>query len=100
MKDTITQFQFCDWFQQNRPNNFSYEGSKALFHYLEDLENDIGEEIDFDPIALCCEYDEYDNLKECLEAYSILNLKTIEDLRDHTQVIEVDGLDSIIIQAF
>ena len=100
MQNTITQFQFCDWFQQNRPNNFSYEGSKALFHYLEDLEDSIGEKIEFDPIALCCEYDEYDNLKECLEAYSNLKLKTIDDLRDHTHVIEVDGLDSIIIQAF
>ena len=100
MKDTITQFQFCDWFQQNRPNNFTYEGSKALFHYLEDLEDSMGEEINFDPIALCCEYDEYDNLKECLKAYSNLGLKTIDDLRDYTQVIEVDGLDSIIIQAF
>ena len=100
MQNTITQFQFCDWFQQNRPNNFTYEGSKALFHYLEDLEDSIGEEIDFDPIALCCEYDEYDSLKECLEAYSNLGLKTIDDLRDHTHVIDVDGLDSIIIQAF
>ena len=99
MKDTITQFQFCDWFQQNRPNNFTYEGSKALFHYLEDLEDSIGEEINFDPIALCCEYDEYDNLKECLSAYSNLGLKTIEDLRDHTQVIDVDS-ERLIIQAF
>ena len=100
MKDTITQFQFCDWFQQNRPNNFSYEGSKALFHYLEDLEDDIGEEINFDPIVLCCEYNEYESLKECLTEYGNLELKTIEDLRDHTTVIEVDGLDSIIIRAF
>ena len=100
MQNTITQFQFCDWFQQNRPNNFSYEGSKALFHYLEDLEDSIGEKIEFDPIALCCEYNEYDNLKECLTEYDNLELKTIDDLRDHTTVIEVDGLDSIIIQAF
>tara|TARA_R100001460_G_scaffold315_3_gene1617 strand:- start:834 stop:1136 length:303 start_codon:yes stop_codon:yes gene_type:complete len=100
MKDTITQFQFCDWFQQNRPNNFTYEGSKALFDYLEDLEDSMGEEINFDPIALCCEYDEYNNLKECLVAYSNLNLKTIDDLRDHTTVIEVDNCDKIIIQAF
>ena len=100
MKDTITQFQFCDWFQQNRPNNFSYEGSKALFNYLEDLEDDIGEEINFDPIVLCCEYHEYESLKECLTEYDNLELKTIDDLRDHTHVIEVDGLDSIIIQAF
>ena len=100
MIDTITEYQFTDWFMKHRPDNFSYEGTKALFDYLEDLEDSIGEKIEFDPIALCCEYNEYDNLKECLTEYDNLELKTIDDLRDHTTVIEVDGLDSIIIRAF
>ena len=63
MIDTITEYQFTDWFMKHRPDNFSYEGTKALFDYLEDLEDSIGEKIEFDPIALCCEYNEYDNLK-------------------------------------
>ena len=100
MKDTITEYQFTDWFQKHRPNNFSYGGTKALFDYLEELELDLGEEIEFDPIAFCCEYNEYDNLKECLKAYDNLEIETIDDLRDHTTVIEVEGSDSIIIQAF
>tara|TARA_R100001594_G_scaffold146691_1_gene198446 strand:+ start:1066 stop:1368 length:303 start_codon:yes stop_codon:yes gene_type:complete len=100
MKDTITEYQFTDWFQKHRPNNFSYDGTKALFDYLEELELDLGEEIEFDPIAFCCEYNEYDNLKECLKAYDNLEIETIDDLRDHTTVIEVEGSDSIIIQAF
>jgi hypothetical protein len=97
MIDTITKSQFSD---EMVKHGFSYKGSKALFNYLEQLEDDCNIKIEFDPIALRCDYDEYDNLKECLEAYSNLKLKTIDDLRDHTHVIEVDGLDSIIIQAF
>ena len=100
MKDTITEYQFTDWFQKHRPNNFSYDGTKALFDYLEELELDLGEEIEFDPIAFCCAYTEYDNLKECLKEYDNLEIETIDDLRDHTTVIEVKGSDSIIIQAF
>jgi len=97
MIDTITKSQFSD---EMVKHGFSYKGSKALFNYLEQLEDDCDIKIEFDPIALCCEYNEYDNLKECLTEYDNLELKTIDDLRDHTQVIEVDGLDSIIIQAF
>ena len=97
MIDTITEYQFQD---EMVKHGFSYDGSTALFNYLEQLEEDCNIKIEFDPVALRCDYTEYDNLKQCLTAYSNLDLKTIEDLRDHTQVIEVDGLDSIIIQAF
>ena len=62
MYDTVNFNQFNDWFEKQRPDNFSYEGRKALFDYLEDLEDDMGEKMEFDPIAFCCEYSEYDNL--------------------------------------
>ncbi len=100
MIDTITEYQFTDWFMKHRPDNYSYEGTKALFDYLEDLEDGLDNQNEFDPIAICCEYYEYDNLQECLKEYDNLELKTIDDLRDHTQVIEVENTDKIIIQAF
>jgi len=100
MIDTITEDQFTEWFKKHRPDNYSYEGTKALFDYLEDLEDGLETQIKFDPIAICCEYNEYDNLQECLKEYDNLELKTIDDLRDHTQVIEVKNSDKIIIAAF
>ena len=51
-------------------NNFTYEGKRALFDYLENLEEDTGTEIELDTIALCCEYSEYSNLKEIIEKIS------------------------------
>ena len=97
MIDTITKYQFSD---EMVKHGFSYKGSKALFDYLEQLEEDCDTKIEFDPVALRCDYDEYDNLKECLTAYDNLELKSIEDLNEHTTVIEVDNSDKIIIQAF
>ena len=97
MIDTITEYQFRD---EMVKHGFSYDGSTALFNYLEQLEDDCNIKIEFDPVALRCDYDEYDNLKKCLTAYDNLQLKTIDDLREHTTVIEVEGSDSIIIQAF
>ena len=98
MQGTIEQHQFVDWFQKHRPDNFTYKGSIALFEYLEQLEWDIGEEMEFDPIAFCCEYSEYATIAECLEQYD--NIESIEELRDNTSVIEVEGTNAIIIQNF
>ena len=50
-----------------RYENFGYEALYALFNYLEDLEQDIGEEIELDVVALCCEYR---NIEDDEEEYS------------------------------
>ena len=63
MIKTLTRNQFIDAFKQSdRKNQFSYEGLVSLFEYLEEYEDSTGETIEFDMIALCCEYAEYDNL--------------------------------------
>ena len=60
MKTTVSIYDFRREFEQCRPNNFSYEGLAVLFDYLEQLEQDTGEEIELDVITLCCEYTEQD----------------------------------------
>ena len=71
MKQTINQSQFIDGFREaNRENQFSYNGKVALYDYLTQLEEDIGEDIEFDVIALCCEYNEYESIEEFLKDYS------------------------------
>ena len=106
MIDTVTEHTFIDT-MATKNNGFSYEGSKALFNYLEQLEEDTGTQIEFDPIALRCEYTEYKNFEELQEDYQ--DIKTLEDLQDHTQVImfnktieytELEELNSFIIQNF
>ena len=98
MIQQVSVYDFRDRFlsSDTYKNNFSYEGLTALFDYLEQLEEDTGEPIEFDMIALCCEYSEYKNLKEIKENYH--NIKSMQDLEDNTQVIKFDG--GIIIQDF
>ena len=81
-------------------NNFSYEGLNSLFDYFEQLEEEMENEIDFDPIAICCEYSEYENLNEIKENYSSVEINNIDDLRYHTSVIEIENTDRLIIQDF
>ena len=89
---TLTEHDFIDLtnkFSQHK-NNFSYEGKKALFQYLNEFETDTGNRIEFDYIALCVDYSEYDNLDEVFEVYdlSILKALTLTELKEHTEVIE------------
>lgn len=84
--------------------SFSYDASVALFEYIEEYEQDCGIELDFDPVALRCDFDEYESMKEIAENY--WDLKDIEDeedkidwLRDRTTVIEFNG-GSFLITPF
>tara|TARA_R100001443_G_scaffold115470_1_gene133308 strand:+ start:506 stop:943 length:438 start_codon:yes stop_codon:yes gene_type:complete len=53
-----------------RGNQFSWAGFKALFEYLEDVSEDMGEDLNIDVIGLCCEWSEYDDLADLIEEFS------------------------------
>ena len=96
---TINEYDFIKEFHKmGRGNNFSTSGLIALYEYLEMLGDDLGQEIELDVIALCCEYAEYDNLEEFQADYGD-EYETIEDIQNSTTVIMIDD-DSFIIRQF
>ena len=103
MKQTISIYDFQRGFEEaNRAKQFSAEGLKNLFEWLEDYEVDTGEEIEFDVIALCCDYTEFDNLQDFKDAYGD-EFQTANDIREVTQLIYFDygNLDrGFIVQNF
>jgi hypothetical protein len=72
MKQTINQSSFIDAFMQSdsRKEQFSYEALCAMFEYIEDYEQDSGEELELDIIALCCEWSESE-VKDVANDYNI-----------------------------
>jgi len=99
MITTTVQFgDFYEWTQKsdNYNNNFTYEGAKALFNYLEEYSEEVENTLEFDPIAWCCEFSEYKNLKELQDNYQ--DIKTLEELQEKTTVIQFDG--GLIISEF
>jgi hypothetical protein len=58
MKTTVYFSEFCDQFRTIRPDNFSYQGLRIIFDYLEDYEQSAGDELEMDVIAICCDYSE------------------------------------------
>ena len=98
MKQTVYLEDFRRAFQSTRPNNFSHQGLIALYDYFQNLEDDIGEELDLDVIAVCCDYSEYKNFQELKSNY--LDVKTLEELSEKTSVIPVENTKGFIIQNY
>lgn len=95
-------YDFSRWFEQNRPNNFSRAGLRSLFDYFEEFEEDTGQEWEFDGIALCCDFTEYDDLDEFKANYTCEEFQDIKDwegINDHTIVIPICE-KSFLIQNF
>lgn len=44
--------------------SWTYQGAKSLVEYLEDLEKDLGEEIEMDVTAIRCDYHEYESAED------------------------------------
>ena len=113
MYDTINFNAFNNWFEQSDQykNNFSYEAREALFDYLDELDgavtteavNDLNDSclgIKFDPIAICCEYSEYENIKEFWNDYKKWDYLTMEEIENTTTVIKIPDSQKFIIQVF
>lgn len=106
MKQTVTESDFRDAFRaMGRTDQFSHEGLGVLFSYLESYEQDTGEELELDVIALCCDYYE-DTWESIADSYGIEveEGESIEDavreyLEYHSFIVgEVTG--GCIYQAF
>ena len=91
--------------------DWSMAGAFALVEHLEQVEEDCGTEIEFDRVALRCEYSEHESLQEWARCYftddqlaevledSEDNDETIREyIFDHGQLIEFDG--GIIVSEF
>ena len=85
-----------------RGDQFSFEGKKALFAFLNELSEDTGEPIELDVISLCCNFTEYDSVEEFNRDYGYSigdDVDSIEDIEYFTFVIPVTK-ESFIIQDF
>jgi hypothetical protein len=97
MKQTMNEFDFKNEFKKIRPNNFSYDGLTALYDYLTQYEKNCDTELEFDPIAYCCEYTEFDSFEDVKINYDV---KTLKELGDKTTVLKIPNTERLIIQNY
>lgn len=102
MKKEITQTEFINDIQEIRPNNFTYEGLCYLFEWFEEYEKDTDTQIDYDPIAICCEFIEYTDVDEVIDAYGILDIDELQGatLKEKCDAVREYLEDRTIVVAF
>ena len=116
MKTTLTTSHAAEILANDENSSFSRLGAYALVDYLEQMEEDCGEEIEFCHIAIRCDYSEYDSLTDwahehfsnALEELGFdeteendddqVDEKIREYIQDRGQLIEFSG--GIIVSSF
>jgi len=112
MKQTLTTEQAADILLQDDNAAWTYKGARALIEHLEQMEEETGQEIEMDRIALRCEFTEYASALEAANNYTTpeeldveelddeeeIEEKALEYLQYNTMVIEFKG--GVIIQDF
>jgi hypothetical protein len=81
--DTLHETRFAEEFKKIRKDDFTWDGLRALFEYLDDMSKDTGENIEFDPIGFCCEFSEY-NLEEFNKDYDE-EYASIDELQENEE---------------
>ena len=121
MIETLTTSQAAHYLLQDENAAWSYAGAHAIVEHLEQMEEDCGgEPIEFDRVAIRCDFSEHSSLQDWAAGY-FGEGKSLNDLRlaagieadtpsdeiddkireyisDHGQLIEFDG--GIIVSSF
>ena len=116
MIQTLTTSQAATLLMNDDNADWSYAGATALVEYLENIEEETGEPMEFDRVQIRCEFTEYDSAWEAFKAEAGEGVILVTGLDpDHavavdvslalawlesrTTVIAVDG-DRVIVQQF
>lgn len=78
MKQSVNFHDFIDAFKAyDRYDQFGYEALRIVFDYLENYEEETGQEIELDVVAICCDYSA-ENYTDIASNYSI-DLEGLDD---------------------
>ena len=94
MIQTVTEHDFVSAFLNHTYNTFSYEGLKSLFAHFEDVIGDTGEQLELDVVAICMEYEEFDDVDELERVWE----RSLDDIQEVTTVMPVGNTGRIIVE--
>lgn len=69
MKTTLSTNEIADALKRDENAAWSYQGAKALAEYIEQMEEDTGEEMELDVVAIRCDFSEYASLQDWAVEY-------------------------------
>ena len=120
MKKTLSTHETASLLMEDENANWSRPGAFALAEYLEAMEESTGEEMEFDAVAIRCDFSEFSSLADWISEYygqpfaeamasAGIDLEGDEDedeldelirshIEDHGQLVEFDG--GVIVSSF
>lgn len=115
MKTTLSTNEAAEMLIADTCARWSRAGAFALVEYLEQLEESTGEEMEFDRVAIRCDFSEYASLEEWAEDYfadwrgdlSLPEGMAVEEeeedaireyIQDHGELLEFNG--GVIVSRF
>jgi hypothetical protein len=70
MKKTLTTYDIAHELMQDENAKWSRAGAFALAEHLEQYEEDTGEEMELDVVAIRCDFSEYASLEDFAQQYT------------------------------
>ena len=93
MKQTLTTYQIAGLLMADENASWTRSAAYALAEYYQELEESAGEEIEFDQVAIRCDWSFYGTLEEAAENYSIPGLENTGDEKERNEAIKEWILD-------
>ena len=91
MKETVNFNTFYQAFRNaHRLQSWTENGLFALFEYINELESDLGEEMELDVIAFDCGFTEWESIKEYNKAYDT-DYDESWEVSENCTFIDIDG---------
>lgn len=88
----INKYMFIDEMIKLREKQLSYSALSAIYEYLEDISEDYN--IELDPIAIFCEFTEYENKEEAAKDLGCVNTDELESCND---ILETDENTIVVL---
>ena len=100
MKIELNTYEAADILLKDEYSNWSHNAALALIEYYESIENECGEPIDIDIVAIRCDWTEYSSIEEAGTHYpdALEGDNALEYFTERTTVIVFEG--GVLIQQF
>ena len=101
MKKTLSTSSMTRTLLADDYANWTWEGATTVLEYLQERDDSIGIETEFDPVAIRCAYTEYASASECVQDIASSDFedltKELQDEYTDDEQVDYDELEPICL---
>lgn len=101
MKKTLSTYDMARTLLADNYANWTWEGATTVLEYLQEIDDSIGIETEFDPVDIRCTYTEYASAADCVQDTACSDFEDLtKDLQDEysdDEQVNYDELEPICL---